>query len=61
VIDPSPLRSSTRRPRNKKRSRPCERPPALAPVRKGPRGPRCQCSPRRLLRAGSSSVVGSPT
>ena len=28
--------------------------------RKRPRGPRCQSSPRRLLRAGSSGVAGSP-
>ena len=28
-------------------------------VRLEPRGPRCQCSPRRLVRAGSSSVAGS--
>ena len=29
-------------------------------VRQRPRGRRCQCSPRWLLRAGSGSVTGSP-
>ena len=30
-----------------------------APVRERPRGPHCQCSPRQLHRAKSSSVAGS--